>query len=285
MEIIKASGAKEKFSREKLFQSLKRAGAQTKLAEKICARVAKNIHSGSNTEEILNQALSCLEKENPILAARYNLKSAIMELGPTGFPFEKYIAEILEEYGYDTKVGRQVQGYCVNHEVDVIARKDTSAGSGQGKEHFMVECKYHNSRGSRSDVKVAMYTYARFLDIKKAWEKIKGHETMFHQAWLVTNTKCTSQAIRYSRCVGLKIISWHYPKNESLEYLIEKKGLYPITILPSLKRYTKEKLAQEGLILAKDLLKYSPEELIDIAGLQPNLAQKLQEEVKKLYKC
>ena len=111
-----------------------------------------------------------------------------MGLGPTGFPFEKYIAEILKEYGYATKVGEVVKGYCVSHEVDVIAQK--------GKECFMIECKYHNKRGRRLDVKVAMYIYARFLDIKRAQEKIKEHKKHFHQAWLVTNTKCTREAIR-----------------------------------------------------------------------------------------
>lgn len=277
MDIIKASGEKEKFSKEKLYKSLKRAGVQPKLAERVCRDVTKSVRPGMNTEGILNQTFRCLKKENPILAARYNLKRAIMELGPTGFPFEKYVAEILKEYGYLTKVGKIVKGYCVNHEVDVIARKENK--------HFMIECKYHNSRGVKSDVKVAMYTYARFLDIKKQWEKLPGHQNFFHQGWLVTNTKCTSQAIQYARCAGLKIISWRYPKDESLEYLIENKGLYPITILPSLTRYAKERLAQKRIMLAKDLLKYSANDLVRLTGLQSNIVQKLREEAQELCGC
>jgi len=277
MEIIKASGEKEKFNKEKLYQSLKRAGTQPGVAEKICKEVTGTLRPGINTEEILNQTLRCLKKENPILAARYNLKRAIMELGPTGFPFERYVAEIFREYGYATKVGQMVQGYCVKHEVDVIAQK--------GDRHFMIECKYHNNRGIRSDVKVAMYTYARFLDIKKKWENLPSYQHFFHQGWLVTNTKCTSQAIRYAGCVGLKIISWRYPKNESLEYLIEKKGLYPITVLSGLSKYVKERLAQERIILAKDLLKYSVNDLVSLTGLRPAAIEKLQEEVKQLCLC
>ncbi len=277
MDIIKASGKKEKFSKEKLYRSLKRAGAEPKLAEKVSQNVAKSVWPGISSERILNKTFCFLKKENPILAARYNLKRAIMELGPTGFPFERYIAEILKEYGYNTKVGRQIKGYCVSHEVDVVARK--------GKKHFMIECKYHNSRGNRSDVKVALYTYARFLDVKKAWEKIPGHQQFFHQAWLVTNTKCTSEAIRYGKCIGLKIISWRYPKNESLEYLIEKKGLYPITVLSSLTRYAKERLIEKRVILAKDLLKYSVGDLVQLTGLQLKVAQKLQKEAKGLCLC
>jgi len=275
MDIIKASGEKEKFEEEKIFQSLKRAGADSELAQKICQRVAKYTKPGMNTDDIFEQIRVCLEKENPILAARYNLKNAIMRLGPTGFPFEKFIAEILKEYGYETKTGEQVKGYCVTHEVDVIAKKE--------KEHFMVECKYHNSRGIKSDIKVALYTYARFLDIKKVWEKMPGHQYFFHQAWLVTNTKCTSQAIRFAKCQGLKIISWHYPKGESLNDLIEEKGLYPITILPSLSEFARKKLAQNNIILAKDLLRYSEQDLVKTFGIYPHLAKELREEINGLY--
>lgn len=277
MDIIKASGEKEKFNKEKLYRSIKRAGVKPKLAGRVCQSVVKKVRPGMNSGEILDQATNYLKKENPILAARYNLKRAIMELGPTGFPFEKYIAEILKEYGYSVKVGRRVRGHCVNHEVDVVARKE--------KKHFMIECKYHNSRGVRSDVKIALYVYARFLDVKKAWGKIPGHKHFFHQVWLVTNTRCTSEAIRYARCVGLKIISWRYPRNESLEYLIEKKGLYPMTILPSLTKYAKEMLAQKRAILAKDLLKYSVDDLVRLVGLQPKIAKKLQEEARELCRC
>ena len=45
-----------------------------------------------------------------------------MELGPSGFPFEKLVGKILEQEGFETRVGVIVQGNCVQHEVDVIAR-------------------------------------------------------------------------------------------------------------------------------------------------------------------
>lgn len=274
MEIIKASGEKQRFNKEKLYRSLRRAGVNSKLARSVCKKVEKNIHSGASSEKILSQTASCLQEESPRLAARYNLKRAIMELGPTGFPFEKYIANILKEYGFLVEVGKIIKGHCVNHEVDVVAKK--------GKKIFMIECKFHNSRGIRSDIKVALYVYARFLDIKKASERISGYKHSFHQAWLVTNTRCTRMAVHYARCMGLKVVSWGYPKNESLEYLIEKKGLYPITVLPSLKKYVKERLVQEKVVLVKDLLKYSIGNLSRIAGLRPDAVRKLQEDAKQL---
>ena len=44
-----------------------------------------------------------------------------MAFGPTGFPFEKLTAEILESMGYSTRTGVIVPGHCVKHEIDVIA--------------------------------------------------------------------------------------------------------------------------------------------------------------------
>ncbi|MBI2626298.1 MAG: restriction endonuclease [Candidatus Nealsonbacteria bacterium] len=274
MDIIKASGEKEKFDKEKFCRSLRRAGADSEAVQKICGAITKEVYPGISSREIFEKTQSFLKKDNPILAARYNLKRAIMRLGPTGFPFEKYIAGVLEEYGYTTQVGKQVMGRCVTHEVDVIAQKE-------GK-HFMIECKYHNSGGIRSDLKVALYTYARFLDVEEEWRKIPGHKNFFHQAWLVTNTKCTSQAIKYANCAGLKILSWRYPKGGSLENLIERKGLYPITILPSFARYAGERLAQQGIMLTKNLLQYSADSLSKRTGLKLHIIQRLQAEAKQI---
>ncbi|MDO8424851.1 MAG: restriction endonuclease [bacterium] len=273
VDIIKASGEKEEFSQEKINQSLKRAGVENALAQKITNEISKKAHPGMGSSEIFKEVFSSLKKEEPIAALRYNLKKAIMDLGPTGFPFEKYIAKILEEYGYNTEVGRLVRGHCVTHEVDVVARK--------GDQHFMVECKYHNSQGIHSDVKVALYTQARFLDIKQVWEEMPGHKYFFHQAWLVTNTKCTSQAVRYANCVGLKIVSWRYPKEESLERLIEKKNLYPVTIL-SLPRFFKEQLIQNNIVLVKDLLRYTPQNLSNMIKLRLGVASRIQREARDL---
>lgn len=274
MDIIKASGQKEVFREEKIYRSLRRAGAEPAVAQRVLMEVSQKTYHGIPSEKIHQHASACLKRENPVLAARYNLKRAIMELGPSGFPFEKYVAEILKAYGYRTQVGQFVRGGCVSHEVDVVAEKENR--------HFMVECKYHNSGGIRSDVKVALYVNARFLDIKKVWEKFPDHKNFFHQAWLVTNTKCTSQAVRYANCAGLKIVSWHYPKNESLEYLIEQKGLYPITVLPYLSWRIKESLVAGNIVLVGDFARRPIGEITRLTGFREPLVQKLQDQAKSL---
>jgi len=273
MDIVKASGELEKFNKEKIYNSLRKSGIRPQIAYKICKEVEKKIYSGISSQEILNEINKYLQKENLLLAARYNLKKAIMALGPSGFFFEKYIAEIFKSYGYQTEVGKIVKGFCVRHEIDVIAHRKNK--------HFIIECKYHNMPGIKSDLKVALYTFARFLDIKKAWENGESIK-YFHNVFLVTNTKCTGEAIAYSRCAGLKIIGWHYPKNKGLEALIENKRLYPITILPSFSKYIRERLSSIEIILAKDILKYSFNELINVSHLKPIVVKKLQQEAEEI---
>ena len=102
-----------------------------------------------------------------------------------------------------------MQGACVSHEIDVIAEKTTAA--------LVIECKFHNQPGTKSDVKVALYVQARFEDIQKQWQKQPEPSRKFHEVWLATNTKLTSDAIQYASCVGLKAIGWDYPPNNGLQ--------------------------------------------------------------------
>lgn len=244
--IRKASGEPQAFSRRKLYHSLKKAGAPVRLAQNLSQQLSRELTDDFSTDDIHQQVVRKLRHKDRLIALRYSLKRALQELGPSGYPFERYVAAVLENYGYQTEVGRIIQGSCVRHEVDIIARKSDR--------HIMIECKFHNRPGVKSDLKVALYVYARFLDIEEVWQKRSGHWQKFHQAWLVTNTKCTGDAIRFAHCRGMKIISWGYPSSGNLQELIEKKKLYPLTILPALKNFQKKVLLSGGLVLVKDLL-------------------------------
>lgn len=236
MYVIKESGQKEKLNLNKIRTSILFAGGSESLANKAVRVVREKAYPGIRTRDILHLVLEVL-REEPGIAQRYSLKRAIMALGPTGFPFEKFVARLLREYGYKTRTDMFVTGKCVIQEVDVLAIKD-------GKK-YMVECKYHNSPGNRTDLKVVMYTNARFLDIRH-----KG----FVQPWLVTNTKCTSEAEIYARCNGIRIISWNYPHGEGLEKMLMQKDLYPITSLESLTLRVKERLVMANIMVVSDLL-------------------------------
>ncbi len=243
--ITKASGENVAFSESKLRNSLLRAGASDEQIAIIVAQVSKKLYPGISTQKIYRMALSLLKQGTKPVAAKYQLKRAIMELGPSGFPFEKYIGEILRNQGYLVKVGEIVKGQCVNHEIDVIAEK--------GEQHFMIECKYHNQPGTVCDVKIPLYIQARFKDVEAAWVKIPGHGTKFHQGWVVTNTRFTDDALQYGNCAGLKLLGWDYPAKDSLKDLIDTLGLYPITCLTTLTKTEKQSLLDRKIVLCKEL--------------------------------
>ena len=74
-----------------------------------------------------------------------------------------------------------------------------------------------------------------------------------NEAWLVTNTKITSDAIAYAICMGMKVISWNYPEGESLRDLVESSGFTPITVLDSLTNEEKLELMKNRIFLAKEI--------------------------------
>lgn len=262
------------FSKQKFVQSMIRSGAERKLALTIAEEVLQTAYDGISTKEIYRIGFERLRKHSGHLAARYQLKTAIMELGPSGFPFEKFIGEILKRMGYAVQVGVIVKGKCVNHEIDVIAEKD--------EQHFMIECKYHNHRGTVSGVKIPLYIQSRFLDVQSTWVKLAGHADKFHQGWLVTNTRFTGDAIQYGTCIGLNLIGWDYPAKGNLKGLIDSLGLYPITCLTTLRSAEKTFLLNNNIVLCKEVCK-NPDWLKS-AGISAERINKILEEGRLLCK-
>jgi hypothetical protein len=237
VKVRKADGTLQDYSEEKVRNALKRAGADEELINHITEHIKNELHEGITTEQIYSHIFAMLKGKSSHLVARYNLKSAIMELGPSGYPFEQFVGGILKEKGYSVKVGTTVPGECVYHEIDVIAEKE-------GK-RVMIECKFHNSPGTKSKIQTILYTYARFMDVSM------HHE--FQEAWLVTNTKVTSEVIDYAKCKGLTVIAWDYPNESSLRKMIEDSNLHPITAVENLSQARKLELISQGIVFAKDL--------------------------------
>lgn len=263
MRVVKASGEFERFNSRKVYLGILRAGGSRGLARDTIVELKKKVKDCIATERILDIILTVLKRE-PDVAARYDLKRAIMSLGPHGFAFEVYFSQILEEYGFDTKTSNMIRGKRIMQEIDIIATK---------KYAYMIECKYHNKTGNYTGLKEAMYTYARFLDVKKK---------KLDYSWLATNTHCSNKAIKYSKGVGQKITSWGYPKKGNLKDLIEKKGLYPITIIKYVSPEVKEQLYKAKIMLAKDLGKYSAKELSEKTGISEKMISKILIEVKEI---
>lgn len=271
MFVTKASGEKEEFNPEKIRSTCIRAGATKWLADAIVKEVEKRAYDGIPTKKILQITLKILNREMPRVAAKYDLKFAIMRLGPAGFLFEQLVAELLSEYGYETRVHSIIYGGCISHEIDVVAEKD-------GK-RCMIECKYHNAPGIYTGVKEALYTQARFEDLLEGSKS--GKCQRFDQVWLVCNTKFSADVIAYALCKKIKLLGWKYPE-ENLRTMLEKKNLYPITVLRKLDSYSQKRLASVGLMFCKDLLKRDFSELRELTKIPPTRLKFLIQEAESI---
>ncbi len=266
MYIIKASGKRVKFNPIKVRKTCLRAGASRDLTDYIVTEVTQHVYDGMETKELLRLILKLLKQKNPVAAIRYNLKKAILDMGPAGFIFEEFILRLLTVYNHQAWFPSLISGACVKHEVDIIAKspvneKNFLSQREPGKEKiYMVECKYHNRPGLRSGLKEVLYVWARFLDLYDAWRQRGGQK--FDHPWLISNTKFSESAIQYAKCKKIRLLGWQYPKGMGLESLIEKKRLYPITILKSLDWQTREKLFFRKIVSCQDLISVNKEILI-----------------------
>jgi len=244
MKIIKADKSLEEFEPEKLKNSLLKSGATKDLAEEIFLHIQKELRDGMSTSQIYKHASFLLKKQFRKVEVSYSLRKAVMELGPTGFPFERFVGEILKERGYEVKIGEILKGHCASHELDVVAYNENKL--------ILVEAKYHNGLGTKSDIKTALYVKARFDDLKDE-KYFFGKKRKVNENWLITNTKFTSSAIQYGSCAGINMISWNYPAKGNLQDIIEDSDLHPITSIQSLSTSQKRALLSQNVVLCRKL--------------------------------
>lgn len=272
IKVKKYSGELVDFDRSKLVQSLLAAKADPRLAENIAKQIDLSLYDGISTKQIYQKAFQLLKTRQRPSAARYKLKRAIMELGPSGFPFERYIGHILDYDGYDTQVGVIMEGNCVSHEVDVVAKKENRC--------YIIECKYHNRQGKTNDVKIPLYIHSRFNDVRSKLKALEPNSSVVYSSWIFTNTRFTSDAIAYAKCSGMQLISWDYPENKSLKYRINKSGLFPITSLTSLTKREKNLLLDEGIVLCKEVQENSA--LLTKFGISSARIKKIMGDINEL---
>ncbi len=245
IEIVKHSGERVSFSIQKLKKSLSKSGADEDLVKEIANSVQEELYQGISTQEIYNRAFSLLKKRKGIFASRYKLKKAIYELGPTGFPFEKFIAALLFYSGYKVKTGQIVQGECVAHEVDVIARKEN--------QFIVAECKFHGDEGRKCSVKVPLYIHSRYRDILN-FNGLGSANEKPNEGWVVTNTRFSEDALQYGNCINLFLLSWDFPKNDGIKDRIDRLGLYPVTVSTLLSQREKQFLLSRDVVLCRQLI-------------------------------
>jgi len=239
--IVKNDGTKEPYNEDKIRASATRVGVPQELQNEMLVSIRDRLFDGISTKEIFSMIKEFLtHSDSPYLAMKYNLKDALAQLGPSGYPFEQYVALLLKDLGYETKTNQILPGICVTHEVDVLATKNNIT--------YFIEAKFHKSPSQRTDVRVALYIKARFDDLKSHWRENEC------RAWIITNTRFSTDAIKYGECQQIKLTSWGYPKSEGIMDLIEKTNLHPITIIEDLSRDEKLRLLNAGIVTCKQLV-------------------------------
>lgn len=238
--VTKVDGTTESYNEEKIRTSATRVGVPEGLQEEMLQSIRDRLYDGIKTNEIFQMIKEFLrESDSPYLAMKYNLKDALSQLGPSGYPFEKYVSLLLAEIGYHTEINQTIMGSCIPHEIDVLAQKDGIT--------YFIEAKFHKNQSQRTDVRVPLYIKSRYEDLKSNW---KNGEC---QPWIVTNTRFSTDAIKYSEYMHIRLTSWGYPKGEGIMDLIEHTALHPITIVDTLSNNDKFRLLSAGVVTCKQL--------------------------------
>jgi hypothetical protein len=238
----KITGKTEPFNRKKLRDSLFCAGLEANQTDSIIEEVMPKIECGMSTTRVHNMAFKVIRKESKVMAANYRVKRSILELGPTGFPFETLCSELFKAKGFKTDVSLDVEGSLVKHEVDIYAEREDLK--------LMVECKFHNSREKKNDIKTVLYINSRAEDIRR-----NPNAPKFDKYAICTNTHFSKDALRYAEGMGIELISLNKdPKYSMVDAIIEHK-VYPITCLKTIKKKTVGPLLKRNIVVISHLEK------------------------------
>ena len=101
------------------------------------------------------------------------------------------------------------------------------------KYQHLVECKYSQFDSRYVSIQVPLYVHSRVQDIIAHRKKEDAFRGFTFTGWVATNNRFSPDSVKYAEDYGLSLLSWNYPKEYSLRYLIEKHNLFPVTILQS----------------------------------------------------
>jgi len=268
--VTKADGTRQLFDREKVVRTCLRMGANRKIADDVAEKVEKSLYDGIPTSKILQITFRLLRGYRPAIKHLLDLRRglSLMDSKPE---FEIFVQLLLAHNGFEVSPNRLITGKCVEHEVDAIAKKD-------GVTYF-VEAKHHVNYHTPTGLDESRIARAILEDITEGFQcgncdlKIDG-------AMIVTNTRYSEHARRYGKCRSILQIGWSSPAKLSLQNMIEEKNVYPLSCLRGLKRATKAKLVNSGIVLMKQLLEEEPAMLARKTGVPKETLKQIREKTE-----
>jgi hypothetical protein len=267
--VTKADGSKQPFDKQKIINTCLRLQATPEQAQSIADKIEAKAYDGIPTKKILQMVFQYMKKYRPAIGYQIDLKQAIAMLRSKP-DFEIFVARLFEAMGYEVKTNLIIQGKCIEHEIDVVARK--------GNEIILVEVKHHVNHHTYSGLDVFLQLNSNLEDLRFGYESGRNN-FKFTKAILICNTKVSDHARRYALCKGLEFIAWKFPQEKGLERLIEDYKLYPITFLKEIERDEAYKLADVGIVTVKQLLD-DVEKISRKSGIIKNRVLQLQKAAK-----
>lgn len=271
IQVRKYSGELADFNAAKLKKSMLKSGADELLAEEILQEINTILYEGIPTKQIYKTAFQLLKRKSNALAARYHLKKSLQELGPDGFLFEQFLAQIFKGKGYHVFTNQFLKGACLTHETDLILINQN--------QNTLVECKF-SSYDKVMDVKIPMYILSRYKDLKSEKHEIDAIPFQLDACWIITNNRFSKDAETFGAYYGLELFSWNYPHGNSLKNWIDEGKYYPITTLTTLTKDEKFLLLQQNILLVHQLREFP--EIIEEMRISANRKEKILEEINEL---
>ena len=140
--VKKANGTKELFDTRKVEKTCIRMGFNREIARTVAQKVKKHVYDDVETRKIFGFIVDELSKFKPSVKYQICLRRGLSLMKPKP-DFERFIQILLREHGYEVIPNQIIQGKCVDHEIDAIAKKNG--------ETVLVEVKHHSNYHTPTD--------------------------------------------------------------------------------------------------------------------------------------
>ena len=268
--VTKADGSKQWFDRAKIVKTCLRMGADRQTAYDVAEKVEKRLYNGISTAKILQLIFYFMRKYKPDISHLFDLRKGL-SLMSSKPEFEKYVQILLARNGFEVTQNQILNGKCVEHEVDAIARKNGIT--------YFVEAKHHSSYHTSTGLDESRIARAVLEDVTEGFA-FGTTNLKIDRAMIVTNTRYSEHAIRYGRCRNILQIGWNSPANLGLQSMIEEKNLYPLSCLRSLRGEDRMKLVNSGIVLMKQMNEEDTANLSRKTGLPKQILDKIKEQTE-----
>ena len=178
----KADGSLQLFDREKVVRTCFRMGANKQTADKVAEKIERRLYDGISSAKILQMIFQFMRRHKPIVDNIFDLRKGLSLM--TSKPeFEVFVQALLARSGFEVSPNRLLNGKCVEHEVDAIARKDGVT--------FFVEAKHHSRYHTPTGLDESRIARAVLEDVVEGFALGKS-DLKIDRAMIVTNTRYSS---------------------------------------------------------------------------------------------